>query len=165
MPQFNNLAELMQYVGNVTMDEIANDVENINEETLLQELRETVYANPSGAYENTYSLLNAVNTRNVTIGAGKEVDIEIETYIEPKLLDYEYPSYDFTIENGTGNLDNRNWIVSWLENGQNGITPYAGHHFFAKGQLKLNKDTKKRLQLKLKKNGYKIGYASRSLSE
>lgn len=159
MPLFNSIEELTRYVATVTMEEMSNIVENASEEELLTQLRETVYANASSSdYENTFSLLNAVNTSTVSVG-GKAKEIEIETHIDTNMIDNMYESY--YLDNG--NLDNRNNIVGWLNDGHGGFYKgyainYDGKHFIERARFKINRDMRNTLMRRLKARGYKFTY-------
>jgi hypothetical protein len=158
MPIFENLSSLLHYVGTVTIDEMAIEVQRGNEEELLSQLRDNVYNTPSdGQYERTFGLLDAVTTNTVFIGGGKDRTIELETYIEPSQLPHDYESMY------TGNADNREHIVNWLENGHGGYymnraISYKPRKFLSKSRKKINNETKKRIIKRLKAKGYKFGY-------
>lgn len=157
MPVFENLSQLMQFVGNVTLDEIASDIEKQNEDILLRETRKGVYANPSSSeYDNTFSLLNAVSTVTIVEGGGADKSYTIETSIDPNQMTYDYPSFY------TGSDDNRENIVGWLNDGHGGYymnrpINYQGRHFIDKSRKQINKDTKKYIMKRLASKGYKLG--------
>lgn len=157
MPVFQNLGQLFQYVGTVTLDEMAEEVERVAQEELLSQVRDTVYKNTSGNYENTYSLLNAVVSEKIVEGGGAERNINIETYIDPDQLDNYYESY---YENGE--TDNRENIVGWLNDGHKGYykgyaVNYKGREFVQKSRKAINKEMKRRLMDKMRRKGYKFG--------
>lgn len=152
----DNPKELFDYVKNVTIPEIIEYMENISEEELTESLRDTVYNNTSGSYDNTFSLLNAVRPITVKTSSLGEVEASIETFIDENLMDYNYESF---YENG--NEDNRKFIVGWLNDGHGGyykgnVINYEGRHFVEKAQEKINKTAKSRLSKFLKGIGYKL---------
>lgn len=166
MPIFNSIEELTRYVATVTMEEMSNIVENATEEELTNQLRETVYNNSASSdYDNTFSLLNAINTTTVAVG-GRAKEIEIETHIDPNMMDYNYESYYLD----GGNADNRENIVGWLNDGHGGFYKgyainYDGRHFIEKAKFKINRELRMTIMRRLKARGYKFGYAPKSKSE
>jgi hypothetical protein len=135
---------------------MADDTAKFAEDTLDNSIEQNVY-NTMG---NTHSLGSGIRSDKVK----ESGDMNVDTFVDPELLAYEYPSYNPDSERGRS--DNRIWddayggnIVSWLEWGQDGITPYEGRHFVEKAQKEINKKVKSELLKGLRSRGYKIGYA------
>ena len=157
MPTFETREQLSNYVTNVTLPEMEEYLREFSQEELVQALRDNVYNGNQGSYDNTYSLLSAVDSKSLESKSGLKTDIEITTLIDPKLMDYDYGSY---YENGKE--DNRENIVDWLNNGHGGFYKgysinYTGRQFIEKAQKIINKTGKSRLSKYLKMIGYKIG--------
>jgi len=153
MPIFEGRADLMAYVQNVTLPEISEKIENINEDILQEKIRTNVYSNASSSdfYENTFSLLNALNSSSIKYGS----DIDIQTFIDENMLTYNYESYY------DGNADNRENIVKWLNDGHGGYYKgysinYEGRHFIEDSQKEINLTMKKRISNFLRNIGYKL---------
>lgn len=159
MPDFGTPASLFRYITEVTLEEMARDIEEAAEVELTEQLLDTVYANTSGGqYDNTFSLLSAVDTQVVRSG-GLEREIEVDTNINPSKIENPYPSYY------TGNEDNRRYIVGWLNDGHGGYymkrpVNYPAQQFIEKGQKKINKEMKQKLVKRMKQRGYKFGYTT-----
>lgn len=160
MPLFETKEQISAYVKTVTIPEIEAIIRENNELILTEELLDTVYTNANNSsYDNTYSLLGAVDTTNVSVSTGANTDIDLYTWIDPNKMDYDYPSYlneDGSIKYDNGNYDNRNNIVEWLNNGHGGVRSYIGQRFIESAQKIINKTTKSTVAKRLKSIGYQI---------
>lgn len=161
MPLFETKEQISAYVKTVTIPEIEAMIRENNELILTEELLDTVYANANNSsYDNTYSLLGAVDTTNVSVSQGVNTEVNLYTWIDPNKMDYNYHSYlneDGSIKYEGGNYDNRNSIVEWLNNGHGGVRTYIGKYFIESAQKLVNKTTKSYVSKGLKALGYRIG--------
>lgn len=158
MPIFETREQISAYVKNITIPEIEAIIIGNNHDVLENELLADVYSNNS-SYNNTYSLLSAIDTTNVSISSGANTEINLYTFINPDKMQYDYPSYlneDGSIKYDGGNYDNRKSIVEWLNNGHGGIRSYTGKKFIEQSQKIINKTTKSTVSKILKTLGYQI---------
>jgi hypothetical protein len=140
------------------MPELQSDAILMVEDELTKSLGQTVYLNVSDSdyYENTFSLLDAVDTINVTQTSNNVSILNITGIINPTKMDYKYPSYG-----NNGSEDNTQNITNWLNNGHKGWyygtrINYKGKKFIEKAQYAVNLKLKDMLEKKLKSDGYQM---------
>ena len=159
MPTFKSLEQLVQFVDKVTIEQMAIEAEAL----VVEELDESIERNVYNSFGNTKSLYSGVTSSRRRGSIDGESGVEVESFIDASKLQHEYPSYD--PNSPRGRQDNREYdssfggnIVSWIEYGQNGISPYKGRNFIGKARIKISKKLKGKIMNKMKQNGYKFGY-------
>lgn len=157
MPIFDTLDQITVYVNSVTALEVAEAIEDFGVEALNKVVWEEVYKDTDRfadqPYEHTYGLKDKA-VSDLEIYSNKQTPKTVAISLK---TDEKYPSFY------TGNADNSNNIVNWLENGHKGYylgqkIGYSGRKIFEKTAIRLLKGgfLKDRVTNRLRFLGYDI---------
>lgn len=157
MPIFDTLDQITVYVNSVTALEVAEAIEDFGVEALNKTVWEEVYKDTDRfgdqPYEHTYGLKDKANG-DLEIYSNKQTPKTVALFLK---TDEKYPSFY------TGNADNSENIVNWLDNGHKGYylgqkIGYSGRNIFEKTARRLLKGgfLKDRVTNRLRFLGYDI---------
>lgn len=151
---FESFESLISYAQEVSLKEIAKEMRPALRDELRDAIDKTVYKNPpSGSnYSRTYAMRKSADTEIIKENDG----YDIKVFNNPDKMDYDYHS-----AYSSGNLDNRNNIVEWLNNGHGGFfqrpVNYKATNFLLLSYARINAKSSALFRKSAKKSGYKMG--------